>query len=550
MKNSLLLLVLCCIGFVNAQTEVTVTANISTNTTWTSDKVYILDGYVFIDSLATLTINPGTLIRAKSASQITQAGETATALIVRRGGKLMANGTKEQPIIFTSNVNNGAGLTAADRGLWGGIMFLGKATTSNPTINKLAEGLPSTANAYYGGTDDNDSSGSLKYVSVRHPGAFFNGVSGSEINGVTCYACGSGTVLENVEVMASSDDGFEFFGGTVNTRFLASVYNADDGFDWDEGFRGKHQFWFAIMPAGESGRCGEFDGGPSNNLTGTPYSLPIVANFTCIGSGSTLTTPPSNEGNDRLLFFRDNTGGKIYNSIFMEGYGVGVKVEDVTTSTTDARSQMESNSNLVLKNNLFYNVKNGATLLALAGNDVYTETHLNANQNTITNPQLASICWTGTNCLDPRPLNNAAAATSGAISVGDAYFINVNYRGAFGARNWLNDWNSGLKQYGVLANVSTDISAEEVPANLVLQANYPNPFQSATTINFAIAEDHKVELKVLDILGREVAVVLSEYLQAGKHEVVFEAKTLSSGTYMLTLESGAQKASKLISIVK
>jgi Secretion system C-terminal sorting domain len=550
MKKALLALVLAFAFSLQAQTEVVVTANISANTTWTANNVYILDGYVFVDSLATLTINPGTIIRAKQSTQITQAGETASALIVRRGAKLMAEGTKAQPIIFTSNVNNGTGLTAADRGLWGGLIFLGRATTSNPSNNKLAEGLPTTAGAYYGGNLDNDSSGSLKYVSVRHPGAFFNGVSGSEINGVTCYACGSGTVLENVEVFASSDDGFEFFGGTVNTRFLASIYNADDGFDWDEGFRGKHQFWFCIMATDEAGRCGEHDGGPSNNLTGTPYSLPIVSNVTYIGSNSARTTPPSNEGNDRMIFMRDNTGGKYYNSIIMEGYGVGIKIEDVATSTTDARSQLESNSNIVIKNNIFYNLRTGATVLALSGNDAYTETHLNAQQNVIANPQLASICWTGSNCLDPRPLNNTALAASGAIPVGDAYFINVGYRGAFGSRNWLNDWNSAAKQYGVLANISTDVSAEEVPNVLSLDQNYPNPFSGKTNISFGVSQTENVRLALYNMAGQLIAVLAEGVMEAGMQEVQLDAQGLANGTYVLRLNNEKNSINRLISVVK
>lgn len=550
MKKTLMVMLLC-IGFqLQAQTEVTVSADISANTTWTADKVYLLDGYVFVDSLTTLTIQPGTIIRAKQANQITQTGETASALIVRRGAKLMAEGTKSQPIIFTSNVNNGVGLTLSDRGLWGGIIMLGKASTSNPTINKLAEGLPTTAKAYYGGTDDNDSSGSLKYVSVRHPGAFFNGVSGNEINGITCYACGAGTTLENVEVFASSDDGFEFFGGTVNTRFLASVYNADDGFDWDEGFRGKHQFWFCIQSAQESGRCGEHDGGPSNNLTGTPYAIPIISNATYIGSGSTLTTPPSNDGNDRLLFFRDNSGGKYYNSIFMEGYGVGVKIEDVGTSTTDSRSQLESNANLILKNNIFYNIKNGATMLTLAGGDAYTESHLSANQNVIANPQLAGVCWTASNCLDPRPSNDMALATSGAIPVGDSYFINVSYRGAFGSRNWLNDWNSALKQYGLLANISTDVQGEEVPQETALLSTYPNPFTQEATVAFKLNQGQHVRISVMDYLGRSIQTVANNWFEAGTHEASIQAENLANGTYLLVFEAENKTESRKITVIR
>ncbi|HQU74358.1 MAG TPA: T9SS C-terminal target domain-containing protein, partial [Calditrichia bacterium] len=141
---------------VQAQAQVVVTDDVTSNTTWTSSNEYILNGLIFVDSLVTLTIEPGTVIKARQTVNITS-GDGASALIVRRGGKLIADGTAAAPIIFTSeldDINNPNDLSAIDRGLWGGVILLGNATTNQPTTNNQIEGIPSTENALFGGTND------------------------------------------------------------------------------------------------------------------------------------------------------------------------------------------------------------------------------------------------------------------------------------------------------------------------------------------------------------------------------------------------------------
>lgn len=235
-------------------TEVVVTQNITANETWTSDKTYFLGGRIVVTSGATLTIEPGTVIKGQAGT-----GANATALLIARGAKLMAEGTAEKPIIFTSVADEltkelvAAGTFASPNldpdanGLWGGLLICGKATISASAAEVQIEGIPtSDQNGLYGGTDDADNSGVIKYVSIRHGGA--NIGAGNEINGLTLGGVGSGTVIENIEVVGNQDDGIEWFGGTVSVK-NALVWNAgDDAIDADQSWGGTLDNFIVITP--------------------------------------------------------------------------------------------------------------------------------------------------------------------------------------------------------------------------------------------------------------------------------------------------------------
>ena len=341
--------------------QVNVTADITSNTTWSAANVYTLDGLIFVNDGATLTIEEGTVIKGKLQANITT-GDGASALIVRRGGKILAEGSQNNPIIFTSeldDVNNPNDLTKDDRGLWGGVILLGKAVTNQPTTENQIEGIPVTEDAKFGGTDDNDDSGILRYISIRHGGFSISGIPGDEINGLTLGAVGDQTIIEHIEVIANFDDGYEWFGGTVNTKYLVSAFCGDDGFDWDMGFRGKGQFWFLIQGTDEAGRGAEMDGGDDNE-TGTPYATPYVVNATYIGAGETTSPLPAGDGNDRALYFRDNSGGYYYSSIITDFSQTGVNIEDLA-SGEDSRARLEAGQ-LMLANNYWWGFGDGNTL--------------------------------------------------------------------------------------------------------------------------------------------------------------------------------------------
>jgi len=239
--------------------ELKVTGNITQNTTWTSDKVYILGGRITVVDGVTLTIEPGTIIKGEAGT-----GANATALLVARGGKLLAEGTSEKPIIFTSVADEissddivagnfgSPNLDPDIDGLWGGVLVLGKAPVSasneSGDISEIQiEGIPtSDQNGLYGGSEPGDNSGVLKYISIRHGGT--NIGSGNEINGLTLGGVGSGTVIENIEVIANQDDGIEWFGGTVNVK-NALVWNVnDDAIDTDQSWAGTLDNFVIIAP--------------------------------------------------------------------------------------------------------------------------------------------------------------------------------------------------------------------------------------------------------------------------------------------------------------
>jgi len=243
--------------------EIVVTANISANTTWSSDKVYVLGGRVTVLDGVTLTIEPGTVIKGQAGT-----GANATALLIARGGRLMAEGTADAPIIFTSvadeimpsDITDGnfesPNLDPNINGLWGGIIVLGKAPISasndNGDVSEVQiEGIPtSDANGLYGGSVADDNSGILKYISIRHGGT--NIGSGNEINGLTLGGVGSGTTVENIEVVANQDDGIEWFGGTVNTKNVVVWNCGDDGIDTDQAWAGTLDNFVVVTVSGHS----------------------------------------------------------------------------------------------------------------------------------------------------------------------------------------------------------------------------------------------------------------------------------------------------------
>ncbi len=206
-----------------AQTVVQVTEAIGQDAVWTPDNTYVLNGFVFVEDGVSLTIEPGTVVRGKPGQ-----GENASALIVAQGGRIFAEGTRENPIIFTAeadDVSDPFDLPLDTRGLWGGVILLGKAVINTSTGVGAIEGIPTTEpRGAYGGSDDSDDSGVFRYVSIRYGGTDIG--AGNEINGLTMGAVGSGTVVEYVEVYNNQDDGFEWFGGTVNSRYLVSASTA------------------------------------------------------------------------------------------------------------------------------------------------------------------------------------------------------------------------------------------------------------------------------------------------------------------------------------
>lgn len=270
--------------------KVIVDANISTNTTWTKDKIYELATRVTVLSGVTLTIQPGTIIKGQPGT-----GSNATALLVARGGRLLADGTANEPIIFTTTSDQivpglikSPNLQPTLNGQWGGVIILGNAPISasssgNQLTEVQIEGIPtSDPNGLYGGNDKTDNSGTIRYVSIRHGGT--NIGSGNEINGLTLGGVGSGTIIENVEIVANQDDGIEFFGGTVSVK-NALVWNSfDDALDTDQAWNGTVDNFVIVAPNTGSGfeldgPEGTYKDGDHTFVNGTVYAGPNIADL-------------------------------------------------------------------------------------------------------------------------------------------------------------------------------------------------------------------------------------------------------------------------------
>ena len=295
-----------------------ISTSIKTNTTWYADTVYQLTGRIAVENGATLTIQPGTIIKGEAGT-----GSNATALLIARGGKLIAEGTASAPIIFTSVADEitpelvAAGnfaspnLDATINGLWGGVIILGKArisasNTAGDISSVQIEGIPtSDQNGLYGGTDDNDNSGIISHVSIRHGGT--NIGSGNEINGLTLGGVGALTSINNVEVVANQDDGIEFFGGTVSVSYAVVWNSGDDAIDTDQSWGGELNNFVLISPADH---CFELDGPEGSYVAGH-----LIQNGDIyVGTGKDLINVDNNSIVDlKHLYFTDipTTNSKI-----------------------------------------------------------------------------------------------------------------------------------------------------------------------------------------------------------------------------------------------
>ena len=242
--------------------DVKITANITSSQTWTTGKTYVLSGRIAVTAGNTLTIQPGVIVKGEVGT-----GANATALVIARGAKINAVGTATSPIIFTTTADEivpgqiaSPNLDANLTGLWGGVLVLGKAKGSfgGDVTEVQIEGIPaSDINGLYGGSDDADNSGVIKYISIRHGGA--NIGEGNEINGLTLGAVGSGTVIENVEVIGNQDDGIEWFGGKVSVKNAIVWSVGDDGLDTDQAWSGTLDN-FIVIAGTETDHALEIDG--------------------------------------------------------------------------------------------------------------------------------------------------------------------------------------------------------------------------------------------------------------------------------------------------
>ncbi|GAB4025431.1 IPT/TIG domain-containing protein [Spirosoma koreense] len=434
---------------------VTLPNSITASMTLTADKIYALKGYVYVRNNAVLTIQPGTVIRGYNQSQDPLNLSHAGTLIIDRGSRLEAKGTAQSPIVFTSSQPAGS----RKYGDWGGVVLIGRAPANQGTARAFEGGIEGTFDSNLNTANDN--SGTLQYVRIEFPGVALSSTPNSEINGLTCYQVGSGTTIDHVQVSYSGDDAFEWFGGTVNAKYLVALRTFDDDFDTDYGYSGRLQFGVALRDPNVADQSGSeafesdnFDPGVPVTA-GLPYTTPIFANFSAFafnpGVPSNANTAGGSGAYRAAMHVRRNTKISIYNSVFT-GFPEGLRLE----GTTDGTLANINDGSIELQGIVFGNseIPNSTTVVRGIG-DVTTAAaqayfNLASRKNQIIGTDITALLLNAQNFNLTAPnflpqsgsplLDATKAVTGGKLT--DPFFVSAPYRGAFNTENWLAGWTN------------------------------------------------------------------------------------------------------------
>lgn len=489
--------------------NVDVTANITTNTTWTAGNTYLLKNQIYVKNNAILTIEPGVIIRGDHTA-------IGAGLFVTKGAKVNAVGTVTSPIVFTSD--NAAG--SRNKGDWGGIILLGKASYNvNNGVNNI-EGIAASADTEYGGgatPDDNDNSGTLKYVRIEFGGYIY--AANQEINGLTFGAVGKGTTIDYVQVSFSNDDSYEWFGGTVNCTHLVAYRGLDDDFDTDNGYSGNVQFCLGVRdpqvsdnPLVSTSEGFESDNNASSTSV-SPYTSAVFTNCTMVGPSYRVTLTNGGtlaSGYKRAARLRRNTQLKIYNSIFLD-FQEGLHIDGVTTEANATANTLK------WKNNILAGIVNTAkTLQVNSGSTFNIATWYAANNNTtvasnaglLTNPYNTSdaTIYTG---LDYRPATGSIAETG-------ADFTDSN----LGTNDFADDSNASFMAY-------------------------PNPFVNSFKLHFVSSITDDIKVAAYDLTGRLIESQKVKYNEINNLEI---GNNFNAGVYIVMVNQG--KITKSYRIIK
>lgn len=406
--------------------------DITTSRTLLKGKTYSLENLVYVKSGATLTIEPGVTIRVFKGKN---------ALVITRGSKIMAEGTATEPIVLTSNEASPA------PGDWGGIIMLGNATANssfngNAGVGEIEGGINNAAgDGLYGGTNDNDNSGVIKYVRIEYGGYPFQ--PDKELNSLTMGGVGNGTVIDYVQCSYGGDDAFEWFGGTVNAKHLIASYGVDDEFDTDNGFRGTVQFAIAIRDKNKadiSGSNGFESDNDASGTTTTPITAPVFANITMIGPKQDASTTIASNFK-RGAHLRRNTRTSILNSVIM-GYPTGILVDGSKSANNLINGDMELRGIVIAGCNKALDTV-GTSSTALGSLTAYFTSNAAFNNEVKTNTSDAGLVapYGAGAAFDPSPAAGSILA-SGAINSGKlGGATTVSYRGAVGVGDtWWKGW--------------------------------------------------------------------------------------------------------------
>jgi len=495
--------------------------------TMTSDQEYILDGYVYVEEGATLIIEPGTVIKGSAVPS--NGIDLTSVLIIAKGAKIIAEGTLEQPIIFTSELDDLStteDLPATENNTWGGLVILGNGIVGEDGGTDVVEGLPSGADDarnVYGGDNVADNSGILKYVSIRHGGSDIG--ADNEINGLTLGGVGNGTLIDYIEIFANQDDGIEFFGGSVNVTHAVVSFVGDDSYDMDESWSGYIQFALSVQGEenGQGDNAIEYDG--SEETDKDPNETGRIYNGTFIGAGAGAANGKSNG-----LLLKKEGRVQVWNSIFIDQVGVVYKYDQAGPSAIAGNIVFGNQGALV-------DVANGEQSATFDVAQI--------------NPFIC-VSRIPNNGLDPRPkqgslaLGNAAATTEG---------VATTYRGAFnGTNNWAAGWTA-MESYGYFGDFpcgtvgTVDFGASAT--GVVLNVPNPNPVKKQrANITFELPEASDIQLSIYDITGQlKNQVALGRQL-SGAHQYSLNVSAYANGTYIMVLTTANSTVSQKLVISK
>lgn len=541
-----LLLVIFAAFTINAQTIDTLKGDITANRTIENTKIWILSGNVYVKNNATLTIPAGTIIKGLSKS----------ALVVTRGAKLIAEGTVQQPIVFTSAKVAGQ-RTIGD---WGGIVILGKATTNTQYnsvqgVGQIEGGIDNAAgDGQYGGTDDADNSGSLKYVRIEFGGFPFE--PNKEVNSLTMGGVGSGTKIEYIQCSYGGDDDYEWFGGTVNAKYLVSYANTDDNFDTDLGYRGNVQFGVVLRDTAVADAAGASNGFESDNdaagSTRTPFTANTFSNMTVLGPLATPTTVFNTKFGKGALI-RLNSRTSIFNSIIAGWPVAGLDIDGKLTAAAAVNGDLKFKNNILAENKVrfieFDSIVNSTTVRAWFA----------ANSNDSTKAYTDIKMKAPFNFKFPLfDLNSGSVAATGAsftdTKLTSAFFTPVTYVGAFGTTNWMAGWtnfNPQAEPYNT-APYNSRVDVKELTANQLKAVIAPNPVQNNTVANvfFNVEKTTTLELSVVDLMGRTVVKGQKQEFTEGSHAAEINIQGLNSGLYFVRFVTNEGQKTLPLTITK
>ena len=451
----------------NGSQTITLRGRIDSNLTLIPSNKYILEGPVYIMPNRTLTIQPGVRVEA------TFTGNNVAFLAITRGAKIHASGTATEPIVFTS------GNPIPRSGDWGGLIILGNArvnstSTAGAGTFVVEGGINPTDGSNLGvagGTNDDDSSGVLRYARIEYAGYAFQ--PDQEINSLTLAGVGRKTVIEYVQVSHAKDDAYEFFGGAVNARFLVAYKTQDDDFDTDNGFSGSVQFGLVVRDSSiaDVSRSEAFESdNDANGTANTPKTNAVFSNITAIGPRATT----NNIGNSLYLAgaqIRRNSGISIYNSVFL-GWPQGLLIDDsrglVWDDVKHADSTVRFMGNLIAgtATPFGYSAANPNTAGTTQAevdtwfrNSFYKNSVLANNEQVgytrpfdYTNPDFSPFASANVNIpgfpSGPNPIVGAANVVyTDARIAARTFIIATTFRGAIGPSGEYNNWYKGWTRF-------------------------------------------------------------------------------------------------------